>query len=503
MKIKKLNIINFRHIHDQIIEFGDKLTVITGQNGTGKSSLLGWVAQACHFKPKNTTITGKMFHSQYSEIFRFCKESDFSEKYTVSLSYKDSDEGAEKIKQMTTRHLKETEGGSERYKVDFDRNIKESNQRALDFPVIYLGLKRLIPLATEKNISQKDIQLENDEVSIFSNLSKKILILLDKNISSEGIKSTNKDILAMKTPRYGHLGNSAGQDNIGQIISALISFKRLRKEQGDSYKGGLLLIDEIDATLYAGSQIHLIEELYKFSKVNNIQIIFTTHSLEILEYLSEKVTEDIKINFLELKNQTIINKLNPSIKFLINKIKVQTGQKDKILKTEIVCEDKEAALWCKNLLNGTDYKRYLNINEGPFGEGALVKMTESKHPIFSDVYFVLDGDCRERYKNKKIPQRTIFLPLNRPPEIVFYDFLDNLEDNDSFWIENDDLNFSKQTCFQNYRGGDLSTAKRWFNDDSFKTLFGNSYAKLFNRWKQDNNKSVMEFQEDFRKILKK
>lgn len=147
MKITKLNVKDFRHIQNQIIEFGEKLTVITGQNSTGKSSLLGWVAQSCDFKLKNKTITGKSFQSKYSEIFRFCKENDYSKQYTVSLIYKESQVDKEKEKVMKTRYEK-TEN---RYRVDFD-----GRGTAINFPVIYLGLKRLIPLATEKNISQKN-----------------------------------------------------------------------------------------------------------------------------------------------------------------------------------------------------------------------------------------------------------------------------------------------------------------------------------------------------------
>lgn len=283
MKITKLNVENFRHIQNQTLEFGDKLTVITGQNSTGKSSLLGWIAQSCDFKQRYKTINSKPFYSRYSEIFHFCKENDYSKEYAVSLKYKENKNKEEETKLMKTRHTPKTEQGPERYRVDFDKR-----GTAIDFPVIYLGLRRLIPLATETNISQKEIELQTDEANLFSSLSKKILIILDKTISSEGIKSTNKDILAMKTERYSHLGNSAGQDNIGQIISALISFNRLKSEQDDDYHGGLLLIDEIDATLYAGSQIHLVDELYKFSRDNNIQVVFTTHSLEILEHFSKQ-----------------------------------------------------------------------------------------------------------------------------------------------------------------------------------------------------------------------
>ena len=397
---------------------------------------------------------------------------------------------------METRYLSETEKGPERYRVDFDKRGV-----AINFPVIYLGLKRLIPLATEKSITQDKIELDTNEINLFSTFSKRILILLDKSINSEKIRSTNKDILAMKTNNYGHLGNSAGQDNIGQIISSLISFKRLKQDQGNNYSGGLILIDEIDATLYAGSQIHLIRELFKFAKDNSLQIIFTTHSLEILEYLSELTGEDTKINFLELKNNKIENKLNPSIRFLINKIKVQTGQKEKIKKIEILCEDKETERWCKNLLNGIEFKKFLNIKEGPFGEGNLSNMAESKHSIFQNIYFVLDGDCSEKYKTKKLPPRTIILPGNKPPEIIFYNYLNNIKDDDSFWIETNELNFSKQTCFQDYQSSDLSTAKRWFKDETFKPIFGNGYSRLFNRWKKDNPTLVNNFQEEFKKLI--
>lgn len=498
MKLEKLIIKNFRHIEDQVIEFGSKITVITGQNGTGKSSLLGWIAQACDFKEKIKTINGGFFNTKYSEIFRFCKDNDYTKEYVVSLQYAEVKnlEKEEKIKTMNTRYVAKTEKGEERYRVDFDgRGV------AINFPVIYLGLKRLIPLATEKKITLEEIELDTSEKKLFSKLSKDILILLDNTIESERIKSTNKDILVMKTAKYGHLGNSAGQDNIGQIISALLSFKRLKKEQGENYFGGILLIDEIDATLYAGSQIHLIKTLLRVAEDDNLQIIFTTHSLEILEYLSDSVGEETKINFLESRNGMIKNKLNPSIKLLKNKIKTQIGEEDKIKKIEVICEDDVTEAWCKNLINGTDYKKYLNIKKGPFGGGTLSTMAESKHPIFKEFLFILDGDYRVKYDNKTLPSRTILLPGTMSPEVIFYYFINNLSDDDDFWVEGDNVNFSKQTCFEAYRSNDQGTAKKWFKDARFKKFFGKGNVRLFNRWKKDNHESVLQFQNNFEKLI--
>ena len=126
MKITKLDIKKFRHIQELTIEFGDKLTVITGQNSTGKSSLLDWVAQAYDFKSKYKTINGKFFYSKYSEIFRFCKENDYFKEYVVSLKYKEGQDDAEKIKLMKTRYVPKTEKGPERYRVFKPWNIIDS-----------------------------------------------------------------------------------------------------------------------------------------------------------------------------------------------------------------------------------------------------------------------------------------------------------------------------------------------------------------------------------------
>ncbi|MGO4771136.1 AAA family ATPase [Flavobacterium sp. W22_SRS_FK3] len=248
MKFTKLEVGNFRHISNQTIEIGNVITAIAGQNGTGKSTLLGWIAQASDFKFKNKTLLETYFKSKYSEIFRFCPEQDYNKEYNVSIYYLESEEV--ECKKMSTR-LIETEN---RYRVDFD-----GRGTALNFPVIYLGLKRLIPLASEKNISLQDFQLDNNDKNHFAKLSKEILYITRDVVEAEFVKSTNKNMFAMKTNDYGHLGNSAGQDNLGQIISSIISFSRLKSELKESYNGGLLLIDEIDATLYAGSQVKLIE----------------------------------------------------------------------------------------------------------------------------------------------------------------------------------------------------------------------------------------------------
>jgi len=485
MKFTKLEVHNFRHISEQTIEIGSVMTAIAGQNGTGKSTLLGWISQASDFKIKSRTLLDTPFKSKYSEIFRFCPENDFKNSYNVSIHYEDS--LLEESKKMTTR-LIETE---DRYRVDFD-----GRGTAIDFPVIYLGLKRLIPLATEKTINLQDFKLSGADKNQFAKLSKEILYLTRDVIESEFVKSTNKQMFAMKTGDYGHLGNSAGQDNLGQIISSILSFGQLKAELKEKYKGGLLLIDEIDATLYAGSQVKLVEKLFGLAKTLNVQIVFTTHSIEILEHLSKKTGEETKINFLKWNNKNAVNEVNPNIEHLKNVIKVQTGVANKIEKIQFICEDIFAEYWSKNLLNGTDLKQKIEVLKGPFPDGTLIEMANSKHPIFKATNFILDGDARVNHLNRKTP-RTALLPGKNKPEKVLFDFIYSLDDNDEFW--DNENNFTHQTCFGNFAD---KNHKKWYNDESNQRYFGKGGSRLFNRWKKANQDAVEMFISDLIEIIK-
>lgn len=485
MKFTKLELHNFRHLYNQTIEIGSVLTAIAGQNGTGKSTILGWIAQASDSKLKSKTLLDTPFKSKYSEIFRFCPEQDYDKSYDVSIHYLEA--GIEESKKMSTR-LIETEN---RYRVDFDgRGI------AIDFPVIYLGLKRLIPLATEKNIALQNFELSSSDKTQFAKLSKEILYLTRDVIEAEFVKSSNKQMFAMKTNDYGHLGNSAGQDNLGQIISSILSFGRLKAELKENYTGGLLLIDEIDATLYAGSQVKLVDKLFGLAKTLNVQIIFTTHSIEILEHLSQKTGEETKINFLKWNNKNAINEVNPNIELLKNVIKVQTGLAKKIEKIQFICEDIVAEYWSKNLLNGTDLKQKIEIIKGPFPDGILIEMANSKHPIFKATNFVLDGDARVNHLNRNTP-RTVILPGQYKPEKVLFDFIHTLDDNDEFW--DNENNFTHQTCFGNFAD---NNHKRWYIDESNQRYFGKGCSRLFNRWKKDNKEAADKFIADLTEIIK-
>jgi predicted ATP-binding protein involved in virulence len=490
MKLVNLYIENFRHIKDTTIEFGSKITVISGQNGTGKSSVLGWVAQLCKFKGSEKQINGDKFEEDWGKIFKFCELNDYDKKYKVVFN---NNLVSQKI--LSTRVIPvKIANKKDRYKCDYERNNKDkSKQKALDFPIIYLGLKRLIPLATENLLKKNKIEISSKEKDVYNKLSTQVLLLsngLDINI--DPVKTPNKNILAMKTANYGNIGNSAGQDNLSQIISALLSFERLKVQLGTSYKGGILLIDEIDATMYAGSQIQLIKKLLNYSRDLNIQIVFTTHSIEILEYLSNVNKDEVKINFLKDVDGVTKCQVNPSIKYIKLKISAIRGTE---FKEKVICEDLKAESWIKNLIKDTDLENIIEPCGSELSDTTLITMSKSPNKVFNSLKYILDGDSKVRFTKEELENNCniAFLPTNYSVESVMYHFVKKLSDEDNFWKE--ELNLTKQMCFLGFENGtNQNVAKNWFEKkENIRDYFGDNYNKLYDRWKVENKDLLNEF----------
>lgn len=66
---KLLQLNDFRQFKDMNIYLGKRLTVVAGRNSTGKSTVLGILANSGELKKKDgTTYTGGQFRAEFSEI---------------------------------------------------------------------------------------------------------------------------------------------------------------------------------------------------------------------------------------------------------------------------------------------------------------------------------------------------------------------------------------------------------------------------------------------------
>ena len=75
MKAIRLYIDDFRQFKDCEIVIGNKVTAIAGNNGTGKSTILGLLANSSELRGQKTYI-GKTFRGEFSELFSGSPEHD-------------------------------------------------------------------------------------------------------------------------------------------------------------------------------------------------------------------------------------------------------------------------------------------------------------------------------------------------------------------------------------------------------------------------------------------
>jgi AAA15 family ATPase/GTPase len=303
--ISKVEIEKFRAFRNVIINLAPKITAIAGKNGTLKTTLLGIIGQPFSLKKHSImnsarTLDGYNFKSQFKEKFKLSKEKDIvgehKWKLYINTNIYDKDDGIFEVKSI----LRDKKTGDIRF---WNAKSRSSGAGYIKCPVLYLSLKRVSPIGEEKKMLALDTALDSDEKGLLINWYNDILTNLysQENYNIKDIKSLNKYSVSVNTDDIDPITISAGQDNIGKILLAILSFRKLQKNYQNDYKGGVLLIDEIESTLHSSALKRLIRILVKSSDDYKIQILLTTHSEEVVikELLSEQYNRDNKVLYLQ------------------------------------------------------------------------------------------------------------------------------------------------------------------------------------------------------------
>lgn len=513
MIINKVHIEKFRGFEDSEFTLGEYVTLIAGQNGTQKSTLLGMISQP--FSIKDTShplygekpLSGDNYISTFKEKFRLSPTFDIAKEHEWTLHLNNE------ASPFTLQSMKRSKTDP---RIRFWRKGNRSaGSGYIQLPVIYLSLKRLIPLGEEKDseVSRSDdIALTPKEVTWFSEHYQSIMINRSDSLSSvDYVTSPNKQTLAVSTNAYDWNTNSAGQDNIGKILLAVLSFKRLKEKYEDDYKGGILAIDEIDATLYPGSQIKLLDAFVTICRDFKIQVIATTHSLQLLEKADKlKKSKAKKFNTVYLKKQDTRILIDDQLKFerIVHNLNMSLGHavppKPKL---PIYTEDKECIHFAKAMLD-TALKRELNFLDVSLGCGNYLQLASKKVPsfIFPNSIVILDGDTRDKLEGKRL-KNFLCLPGELNPEGMVATFLHNLPESDPFWTQKN-LDYSKQYCFMDFSLdeilGSRSKAKTWYKRQLATDNWGREANLLYKAFlptiQEEVNIFATQFKEAYEQI---
>ena len=335
MYIKPTELIleNFRNFRDVNISLGKKITVISGVNGVGKSNILSLIASGSGINKKS--LLGSNFQPEFLDFFNIDKNEKYQD-YKIYLTYKQNNESMALTKRLSFKDDTNTNRGIRiipRTTNKFLDNytIKEAGEEAkskfgvgesarVKIPTIYLSLSRLYPLGENKDlihvskIKKNNPFAKEEMLRIYREWYNFVIpgsIKLSSEFSIIEKKACPRSSLHMEIEGTPALSQSIGQDNIGNIISALVDIYLLSKE--NDYEGALLCIDEIDVSLHPDTQIRLFELLKKLCDDISLQVIVSTHSLTILkESLKQekKSSKDFKVVYLKNPSMPIISSFN-------------------------------------------------------------------------------------------------------------------------------------------------------------------------------------------------
>lgn len=556
LKIKK-----FRNLNNETITLSKKITVFAGQNGVGKSNLMSLIAATFGINKKK--IGKGKFQPEFSDYFTISNTEDFKQ-YETFLKVTSSSNSNNFIQKrhsykddkQTNRGIRVIPRGSNIFTLD--KTVKECNENTknefsigdsarVPMPTIFLSLSRLYPVGetslTSKKINFKTKGILDESLKKYIEWYNRVLpnsinltkgsspyILTKDKISSDGIY--------VELDHTQESSQSIGQDNLRSIINALIDFYNLKLVDSQNYFGGVLCIDEIDASLHPSAQWRLFNLLKDVSENLNLQIFMTTHSLTILKEIINlsKDEENYKLVYLTDPSQPNVSQVN-SYEALKSDLFDERISLEPTVK--IYCEDENTEFLFEQLLEA--YKEIKGVSSIPkytiipVNLGcAQLKSLPDKDDHFHKVGIILDGDSKTGTKNllfkyinhdetylnsineRSVHSNVVSLPTFLAPESYMYYIICDLIEDDrftDFWAEltnvRETLYYTKNRMINDIKQK-VNITSQTTNDeiksasisDTMKKFFQETHA-FANYYRKKNTGDLESFHNNITRVITK
>lgn len=508
--IRKIYVHKYRKLEDLQLEFKKDINLLSGTNGTCKTSVLHLVSNSFQAVKKKDA---RLVNAKSIEIIKSINSCMNPKLETLTKGdkiYNDPAPGCKGSlydvtyvngKELEFRRHNSSSLVGNRYSVK--PKYKTGSGDALPAcPIIYLSLMRLLPFGEYQN--------ENEIVSVAKKLPNEYqdrIAQYYKNFTGVDITyGTAQKVGEIKiradfdTDKQGIDSNtiSAGEDNLFIILTALVSLQFYYESiNKTSDIESIMLVDELDATLHPAYQIKLLDLFRECSDKYKIQFIFTSHSMTLIENAL-----DNKNNVLYLKDE--IDKVSIMDEVDIYKIRMSLNQilkKDLYFqkKIPVFTEDEEARTFLQCLFEcwvelkpEDDFVKVRNL----FYLANIKISCEALRNIFNDSQIlratmrsicILDGD-----QASNITNHIISLPGGNNPEEVAFFVSESLYDNRvaDFWQHPDIKAFGYEiTYYRDYIKPDIDNIYSTLQGmkDKGESVHGvkrEMIKKVFNKYKE-------------------
>ena len=336
----------------QRVDFQFPITVVVGENGTGKSTILQAAAATYRSQPKDRFASD------------FFPDTPFEQVRNAVLRFS--------VRQGTT-----SETGSVRKPTTRWRGNPARPER----PVEYTDLSRIQPIGARHGYAgllkvgnTESGRLEFDHVKL-----QRLSNILGKEFTSASMATTAAGpdkmvpVLSHAGEPYSGFHQGGGETTAAELIAE------------DYPKYALVLIDEVETSLHPRSQRRLIRDLAKVARERELQIILTTHS----PYVLDEVPPEARVYIMAGSGgKRIVRGVSPGFAM------TQMDEEDHP-ECDVYVEDRRAETMVSEILARYDRPLRDRCKIIPFGSAqvgkALGQMVKGKRFPRPSVVF-LDGD---------------------------------------------------------------------------------------------------------------
>lgn len=318
--LKEINIQKLKGINNLTLKFNKNMVALMGVNGAGKSTIIH--ALACAYSPYE-----KGDNYKFSYFFTPNPDASWTGSCFTVVNY-DFNENKEVPKKYEKRGDRWA-----RYDLRPQRDVH------------FIGISSCIP---EIEVEKKTSFINYVSKALNDKLTEKIIksasYILNKDYEELLLhEAGRKEYIGVHTKGgivYSSLSMGAGEQRVIKILQAVYSANQY----------SLILIDEIDLLLHADAFRKLIIKLSEVAHERNLQIIFTTHSLE-MQYMSQYV--DIRYIEQEAGRMLVYDSIKPDLLYKMS------GEMER--KYSIYVEDNFVAAIVRQIAINLNMLRYVNI----------------------------------------------------------------------------------------------------------------------------------------------
>lgn len=518
-KIMGIHIEDFRTLKDKYIPLGDNITLISGKNGTMKTSLLGLIAHPFSSKNDAKDVFGDELKTPHSNVFKLSLDKDTGEyKYFIHAKTINDDEFYEPVRMYLRKNEKR-----HRVTVGKDNSVGLGN---FYLNTSYVNFKRLYPMiettATEQD---KSIIVPKDMVDFISDGHMKIM---NRNVYSDAVpiaemKGHVKSTFGPNGQYYDFSSMSSGEDNLGHILSRMYAFQANKYNEHDEQLNGIFCIDELEAGLHPVAQEKLFEFIFSWSKKYNIQVVATTHSLYLIQYalskrnINHNFERRIQVNMISTalasnRNYNIIP--NPDYKQAYKELTFKSIEElEDGYKINVLCEDDVAEHFMKRIVRKKSINDRLNYLSGITNDEnnsgtswkSLKALVTNGAELVKESIIVFDADVPKSISSNKV--RLLWLPskYNLPVEKEIVKFIYDLNDDNDFF---DKFKHEKEAFLSEFYSAQLTMLDevskiQECNTDKFKKWAKNrpDFNKIVTYYGSLKFDYITEFRKDFIKSI--